>query len=304
MKVLFAVDGSAGSLDAVARVAILLDADGDEVALYCSAPNVRRPATDPIVLARARQSLVDAIFEEARVRLPEAMRGSALTITNTHDPRHGIVAAADEWGAGLIVVGARGLGTFERLLLGSVSRAVVHASKIPVWVARAAGERKSQQGVNVLLACENPELGCHGADVLGALKWPPGSTCRTLTVVPSMFAGRVPDWLQQRARSPDVEQMVQAWARERDEELRSMREQMKAFCAKLPNLCQIAAPIVSEGEPATMILSMIASEKIDLVVLGHYRKNWLASTLLGSTSEAVLNHAECSVLVVPHREAP
>lgn len=302
MKVLFAVDGSAGSLDAVSQVATLLAPGKDEVALYCSPPTIRRiaAAMSPDVLARARQGLVDAVFDEARGRLPEALQASAQTITDNHDARHGIVTAAEQWGANLLVVGARGLGTFERLLLGSVARVVVHASKVPVWVARAGEGRQGRVGVNVLLACENPELGCRPAEALAGFTWPEGSTCRTLTVVPSMFTGQVPDWLQQRARSPEVEQMVGAWAREHEDELRSMRVHMDEFAAKLPKRCRCAEPIVAEGDPASVILSAIAPEKIDLVVVGAYRKNWLSSTLLGSTSEAVLNHAGCSVLVVPH----
>ena len=40
-------------------------------------------------------------------------------------------------------------------------------------------------------------------------------------------------------------------------------------------------------------------EKIDLVVMGIKRKRAFAQAILGSTSEAVLNHAPCSVLLVP-----
>jgi nucleotide-binding universal stress UspA family protein len=301
MKVLFAVDGSAASLDAVGQVAPLVDPARDEVALYCSPPAIGRTAkvTSPEVLARAQQGLVDAVFDEARSRLPEAVKRSAQTITDNADPRHGILAAAESHGVKLVVVGARGLGTLERLLLGSVSRAVVHASKVPVWVSRSLAGRDLGRGVQILIACENPQLGAPLADAIGGLSWPEGSTCRTLTIVPSMFAGQVPDWLQQRARSPDVEEMVQAWAREHDEELRSMRAQMNEFAARLPARCRRPEPIVAEGEPAGVILSTIAREKIDLVVVGAHRKNWLTSALLGSTSEAVLNHAPCSVLVVP-----
>ncbi len=302
MKVLFAVDGSAGSFDAVGQVARLLAPGKDEVALYCSPPVLHRKTslTSQDVLARARQGFVDAVFAESREKLPAALQGSAQMITDAHDARLGIVSAAEKWGANLLVVGARGLGTFERLLLGSVSRAVVHASKTPVWVARPAEIDEPRRGANLLLACENSDLGCRGAEILSGFNWPEGSTCRTLTIVASMFAGQVPAWLEQRARSPDVEQMVQAWAREHDEELRSMRAQMDEFTARLPKRCRCDEPIVVEGDPADVILSAIAREHIDLVVVGAYRKNWLTSTLLGSTSEAVLNHAACSVLVVPH----
>jgi nucleotide-binding universal stress UspA family protein len=302
MKVLFAVDGSDGSFDAVAQVAPLLASGTHELALYCSPPRLRRDrTTNQAVLSRAREGLVEAVFEEARLRMPETLRAGVVTITTPDDPRHAIVAAAENWGAQLLVVGARGLTTLERLLVGSVSRAVVHASKVPVWVARPSRPAKPHPGVNVLVACETPDLARRPAELLAALTWPEGSTCRVLTIVPSMFAGNVPEWLQQQARSPDVEAMVAAWAREHDEELRTTRVRMQEVCAKMPSGLR-CEPIVTEGEPSRVILSTIARENTDVVIVGHHRHNWLATGLLGSTSEAVLNHAQASVVVVPYHE--
>jgi nucleotide-binding universal stress UspA family protein len=303
MKVLFAVDGSADSFDAVAQVAPLLAASKDQVAFYCAPPKIRRAGavTSADVLARARQGLVDAVFEEARQRLPETLRASVHTITSPDDPRTGIIAAGEKWGAELVVVGARGLGTFERLLVGSVSRSVVHHAKIPVWVARGAATPPAGQPFKILLACEDPEHGCPPAAVLSGLSWPAGSTCRAITIVPSLFAGKVPDWLQQQARSPEVEEMVRAWAREHDEELAAAKARMTEVCGTLPAGLQ-CEPTAAEGEPSGVILSTIAKEHVNVAVLGHHRHNWLAGRLLGSTSEAVLNHAKCSVVIVPFQQ--
>ncbi len=80
--------------------------------------------------------MAEAVFVETRKRLPEAMKSRMQTITGEQDARHSIAQAAEAWGADLVAVGARGLGMFERMLLGSVSRAVVHHSSVPVWVAR------------------------------------------------------------------------------------------------------------------------------------------------------------------------
>ena len=47
-------------------------------------------------------------------------------------PAETIVDLAEDLGAGLIVVGSRGLGLVRRLLLGSVSEGVVHHAHCPV----------------------------------------------------------------------------------------------------------------------------------------------------------------------------
>lgn len=50
--------------------------------------------------------------------------------------RQVIVDEAESWGADLIVMGSRGLGAWNRLLLGSVSNAVVHHAKCSVEIVR------------------------------------------------------------------------------------------------------------------------------------------------------------------------
>lgn len=71
-----------------------------------------------------------------------AKRLSAVGIPATPHPRSGdpaneIVAAAHELGANLIVTGSRGLGTLDRLLLGSVARNVLVHARCSVLIVRA-----------------------------------------------------------------------------------------------------------------------------------------------------------------------
>lgn len=51
-------------------------------------------------------------------------------------PAQGILEAAEEYGADLIVMGVRGRGTFANLLLGSTAERVLRYAKVPVLVAR------------------------------------------------------------------------------------------------------------------------------------------------------------------------
>jgi nucleotide-binding universal stress UspA family protein len=68
-------------------------------------------------------------------------------------PADSIVQVAEEIGAGLVVMGSRGLGGIKRALLGSVSDSVVRHAHCPVLVVRQ--ERRKTQ----LL----PSQGCSGA---------------------------------------------------------------------------------------------------------------------------------------------
>ncbi|MNI50478.1 Stress response protein NhaX [compost metagenome] len=51
-------------------------------------------------------------------------------------PAKDIIAYADEQQSDLIVMGSRGLGSFQELVLGSISHEIVQQSKIPVLVIK------------------------------------------------------------------------------------------------------------------------------------------------------------------------
>ena len=89
----------------------------------------------------------EAVIENARAHYPETELASCVPgrrrqrrPTPDHirvgHPAEQIIAAAEEWGADLIVTGHRGRGLFERWLLGSVSRVVIAYARCAVLVVR------------------------------------------------------------------------------------------------------------------------------------------------------------------------
>jgi nucleotide-binding universal stress UspA family protein len=81
--------------------------------------------------------------QEARTKLDEQMQRVGQTggeVAEVHArigrPDAEIVGLADELGAGLIVLGSRGLGPLRRALMGSVSDSVVRHAHCPVLVVR------------------------------------------------------------------------------------------------------------------------------------------------------------------------
>lgn len=300
MKALIAVDGSSGSFEAVRQAGQLLDPSRDHVVFYYSPPSIKLDTgtAEPEVLERARTALAAAVFDEAKLKLPEGLQARVETIVGKQSAKQGIVTAAEKSSADLIAVGARGLGPIERLLLGSVSQSVVHSAHVPVFVARPRPAERKQQPPRVLVACKSANEDAYLVEVLNGFHWPAGTQGFTISVAPSMFAGQVPKWLEQRARSAEVEAMAQAWVAEHDAEIQNKREEMATFQCRLPEPFRGNEPIVVEGHAADQILATINHEKIDLVVLAARTPSSVARLLMGSTSETVLTHAPCSVLVV------
>jgi nucleotide-binding universal stress UspA family protein len=301
MKVLIAVDGSPGGFEAVRQTGQLLEASKDQVAFYYSPPGIKvqSGSTSPEVLAKAQVLLADAIFDEARQLLPSELRTSAEKILGKEPPKHGVLDAAATYGAQMIALGARGLGPIERLLLGSVSAAVVNASQVPVLVVRPRPTGQENAPFRVLVACESAAADGHLADRLNTFHWPADTEGYTIAVVQSMFAGHVPQWLEERARSEEVEQMARAWVTEHEAEIRSKEQELQDFDRRLPAPFAATKPFVVEGHPAEKILEVIKERNINLAVLGARTPASVTRFLLGSTSRTVLNQAACSVLVVP-----
>lgn len=294
MKVLIGVDGSQTSLDAVRLAARLLDPARDQVAIYFSPMELEKR-----LFGRSRK-IIDgaaaALFEEACGLLPQGLARQPEMICSSKLAAVGILESASGWNADLIVVGARGHGSIERLLLGSVSRAVVHGAHLPVLVARTPPA--DAEGLKVL-ACHHPASAKALAKVAGNLHWPADTDAHVIGVTESMLAGPLPSWLETRVRDPDTAAVADAWQQEHDNEVAALGDQLTAFQQLMPEVFRGHAPIVAEGNPGDTILERARQNGIDLVITGRTPSDPLTRWLLGSTSEAVLTHAHASVLVVP-----
>ena len=305
MKMLIGVDGSADSLEAVRQAAELMVPVKDSVAFYYSPVALRLPATrssQAQLVEDARTAMAKAVFERAKSELPSDLRAGLETIIGTRPPKHGLLAAADEVGAGLIVVGARGNAGLQRLLLGSVSRSVVHASKVPVLVARKRDA--SHDGLNVLWAYDAADRGDAVSHFLNQLSWPGRTRAHILTVMRPQFAGEIPSWLDETAVDSEIRAWRDQWQHEHEAEKQDKQNALKSLCDRSPAAFLKAECHVAEGHPVDQILRRIADQKIDLVVMGAHVGGAVSRLLLGSTSDAVLNQAPCSVLIVREKERP
>jgi nucleotide-binding universal stress UspA family protein len=89
---------------------------------------------------RERRRLGTLVEEAAKVLERGALRIDAKVIDG--NARTDILREAKDWDAGTIFIGARGVGTLDRLLLGSVSTAVVTHADCSVEVVRRGKHSK------------------------------------------------------------------------------------------------------------------------------------------------------------------
>jgi nucleotide-binding universal stress UspA family protein len=146
-RILLATDGSEQAELAVLRAVELADATDSELHVVHVGVVPTFLKSYPGTLGYERR-LYEQIEEESKELLrKQSLRVKAAggTVAGSH-LRMGqvdleILALAEELGAGLIVMGCRGLGGVRRALMGSVSDSVVRHAHCPVLVVRQEKEQ-------------------------------------------------------------------------------------------------------------------------------------------------------------------
>lgn len=146
-RILLATDGSADADLALSTAVDLANSTGSELHVVTAAPGVPDPVYamhEASFRYESYEEAVEAVRGDARRILDEqadkveraggSVAGSHLKTDERRD--QAIVHLADEIGAGLIVMGSRGLGGLRRALMGSVSDSVVRHAHCPVLVVR------------------------------------------------------------------------------------------------------------------------------------------------------------------------
>ncbi len=186
--------------------------------------------------------------------------------------------------ASLLVVGARGLGGFRELLLGSVSHACVHHAAIPVAVVR--GHTPTQgDGVDRIV------VGIDGSDTARlALAWAVEEARIRRARLEVVHAWHMPSVTGYPWVAPTFD--LDAF------EAAAQRTVALALGAvDTDGLVEPITRVVCAGGAASTLLD--AAKGADLVVVGSRGLGGFTGLLLGSVGDQVVNHADCPVVVVP-----
>ncbi len=286
MKILLAVDGSDQSYEAARALAHLAPADQ---LIVLHAVNVPEPAY-PMMMPEVSQELyttVERAMKEDGQRLLDRTvsvlpfkTGVAAKRMELGHPADVILATAEAEKVGLIVLGARGLGGVQELLLGSVSHRIVTSAPCPTLVVNRHMPALKQ----VLLAVEGERDADTASTFLAAKPFKDRVNVTVLTILP--FAQ--PLWPVGISDSEALKEKAIA----------ASRDFVEGVAARLTKLGYQASGAVTLGDPGHAILGWAGTTKPDLILMGSRGRKGATRFLLGSASHTVLHRAPCPVLVL------
>ena len=282
-KILLATDGSEDAARATEAASDLASKSGAElhvVHVWHDVPGFAHGFVKG-ELRRQGQEILDEQVEKIRAaggEVAEAHLRGGRTSNQT-------IALGDEIGAGLLVVGSRGLGTVQRILMGSQSEEIVHHAHIPVLVLRGAGDFWPPARIVVGEdfsddARKAGELAVSIGNIYGA----GGLLVYSHHDLPEVPPGEAGSEMGNLANM-----------RERDEKMLDDRARgLEHFLGGKPEVR------LSGGYPASVLLEASQEVRPSLIAVGSRGLAGITRTRLGSVSTKAVTAAHGPVLVYPH----
>jgi nucleotide-binding universal stress UspA family protein len=281
-KILLATDGSEEAELAATTAAELAAKTGSE--LHVVHVRILPPETlhDPLSFDTAAR---EEFERRGRAKLDELvgrLEASGVAVEGAHfrvgSPAAEIATQAEELGAGLVVLGSRGLGAIRRALIGSVSDSVVRHAPCPVLVVR--GEPLTFP-TKILLATDGSEEANLAASTAAELAKDTDSELHIIHV-----GQVVPTFLAATEEEP---------GRTAREARRTLDEQVQRIEVGHETVAQAH---LRYGGVAEEVVALAEDIEAGLIAMGSRGRGGIRRALMGSVSDSVVRHAHCAVLVV------
>jgi nucleotide-binding universal stress UspA family protein len=285
-KVLIGVDGSDRSEDAIAfGRALALASRAPVILATAHQTEPRQPRLDGYLAYGGLREEAEAMLARYALLLLD-VGDVELRLLADHSPARALRTAAEQAGAGIIVVGSSHVGRLGRVLPGSTAERLLHGAPCPVAVVPI--------GFGAHGLPETPVIGCgyqttdDGAVALGAaeeLAVALGGSLQVMQVVEPLSllydAGELP------LNMPEID------ARMRADADRALTERVGHLSAQLRHV----EGTICVGKAADRLVAL--TEAVDVMVVGSRGYNPLKAVLLGGVSGQVIRSAACPVIVVP-----
>lgn len=290
-RLVVAVDGSAASQEALRWAGALAHRTGAEL-VAVHAVGLLEVAHDPAASPERWRA-------ELRSRVEGWCRGLSGDGTTCRvelrdgSPLDVVPALVEEVGAGLVVVGSRGVGGTPERALGSTSLHLLRTARVPTLVVpdrpgRPAAVSDPPNVRQVLVGVDGSELSLVALDLAADLAGALGAALTVAQVVESVEA--FPLGPETAAAAEGEEEAPDRAAAALEPVVAPVRERGLTVQVR-----------TAEGDPAPTLLAMADEVGADLLVVGTRGRGGPGELLLGSVARAVAGAAVRPTLVVPAR---
>lgn len=286
MKIVIPVDGSPQSSNAVQALTHFTPPEELVLVHAIHLPDLDHPMVTPELRDRVLQEVEKKLREEGEAILDRAQRlvpsdyASVQRLLEIGTPAQVILDTAKAMHSDLIIMGARGLGPIQELVLGSVSHRVVMHAPCSVTIMKSPLPALQK----ILLPIQGDEDAEAAIRVLAKKPFRPPVTIELMTVWPQP---QIP-WPLTLGQSKILETRA----------LEHAQQRLDRLASRVTDLGYTSTTTVGMGDPAYAILEQARASHSDLIMMGSHGRRGLSRFFLGSVSHAVLHRADCPVFIV------
>jgi nucleotide-binding universal stress UspA family protein len=278
-RILCPIDFDEHSGRAVARAQDLAARHGAELRLLHVLP--RRPES----LLMPTPAVADEAERTARLHLDGLARlirdaGVRCDVAIVHgDPALHILQAARDGGADLIVMATHGRKGVPRVVLGSVTEAVLHATPCPLLTIPPRAPGVGGGFSRILCAVDfAPSSAATFAHALAMVQDSFGELT-VLNVIDPAFSTSAPDTARASAEAA----------------LANLHRRLPAAVA---TWC-VVHEAVRFGDTASEVLKAATEDEAQLIVVGAHARRPAVAAMVGSCADRIVRESSCAVLAVP-----
>lgn len=218
------------------------------------------------------------------------------TTVSIGDPSEEIVKLARRKKADLIVLGVRGLGLIDKMLVGSTTLKVLRKSRIPVLSVRKRGRGEAIELRNILVPLdiydkEDSALD-YAVDLAQAIK----------TNISVVYAYRLFDYAAiEEGKTPSGinelgEEALKFFSSELAARVEGPRERLKRDGMEAGS--EITTDLIEGKTPAMRIVEYANSKNTDLIVINTHGRKGIKKIMMGSVTDKVVQESPCPVLAL------
>lgn len=233
-----------------------------------------------------------AVTHDAALGATRALRArwpKADAVVRDGDVVDQILSESTAWQSHAVVIGWRGHGRFRRLLMGSVSRAVLRRAEVPVLVVR----RPVHPVTRLVVGVDGSPAAHRAVQFLARIAPPKGGMITVATVLQGQLPPHHPFL-------PGLTAELRADLQAQVEKQRAVAERRQRRCAEqLKKAGWRVRAQLRTGAPLYELLRCVTETRAQALVLGATSSISPSTRLVGSTTEGAVNAATVPVLVVP-----